>query len=438
MGIACSAFASAQDRRESPERIQKLIEVSIEGSQVVRPQAAERLLKMGDKARPLVLAHLAQALSNDDEAVPFEGWFDLGADFLLMAARMTHDPAQGEGDPSVENLRARLWAAVEQPYFPWRPQILEGLGTPPRAGEVERFGTYLDAPLASVRIASLAGLRQGDPALWLPKVRARMLRETDDRVLRALADTAIELGDPSAAWVLIDQLAADESFFDQPMGHVARLDATRLLRLRFPTAPIFNPNLDPNSAEARAAREEQVQFYQEHLGERPQATPARQSSLARQGQVLFGVELRSCRAGEHFLRWTDRDQLWIGRLDPAVVRLPEGTVARLLAAASTAGEAMGKQYLTGQVGCDLETYYLPVEGKDKPQRFLVTKGPKPVEGLRPAALNRWIEAWLPSLPAPIGEASSEASDERLVAPLQDAGRALFHIGGAYEGSEAYR
>lgn len=433
MGIACSPVASAQDRRESPERIQKLIEVSIEGSQVVRPQAAERLLKMGDKARPLVLAHLEQALSKD-EAVPFEGWFDLGADFLLMAARMTYDPAQGEGAPAVEDLRARLWAAVEQPYFPWRPQILEGLGTPPRTAEIERFGAYLDAPLASVRIASLAGLRQGDPALWLPKVRARMQRETDDRVLRALADTAIELGDTSAAWVLLDQLAADESFFDQPMGHVARLDATRLLRLRFPAAPIFNPNLDPNSDEARAARAEQIQFYQALLGERPQGKTTRKPAHGRSGEVLFGVELRSCRAGEHFLRWTDQDQLWIGRLDPAVVRLPEGTVARLLAAASTAGEAMGKQYLTGQVGCDLETYYLPVEGKDKPQRFLVTKGPKPVEGLRPEALNRWIEAWLPSLPAPSGE----ASDERLVAPLQDAGRALFHIGGAYEGSEAFR
>ncbi|HRV81442.1 MAG TPA: hypothetical protein P5218_08405, partial [Planctomycetota bacterium] len=106
--------AFAQDKELAPERIQKLIEASIHGSPVVRPQAAERLIGAADQVRGAVMERLLQAAAVPDQ----EGWFPLGPDFLRAAAELA--PADG----SPDGPRAKLWKAIGESSFPWRAPVV--------------------------------------------------------------------------------------------------------------------------------------------------------------------------------------------------------------------------------------------------------------------------------------------------------------------------
>ena len=433
--LLCTSAAWVQDRPSKEDRLQKLIDVAIDGSPVVRPQAAERLTKMGGKARLAVLERLQTSLAGHAAETNMQGWFELGPDFLAMAARFTHTtPAQSQTSLE-EGLRSTLWKAAQDRDFPWRAAVIQGLGEPAHEAEVERFRGFISDPLPGVRIASLGGLRQWEPKKRQPVLRKALQNETDDRVRRALAKFAFEAGDRAAAWYLFDDLHGVEAFFDQPIGKVGRIEAVQALRTLMPDSPVVDPALDPSGEEATAQRSALEKHLTEQIGPReadPMVAGRRLESPERKGKPVLGMELRSCRTGEHFLRWTDADQLWVGRTEPAVFDLPKGTVQRLLVVARGTSEQMGKQYLTGAVGCDLETHYLPVEGKAKPRRFLVTKGPAPILELRPKPLNTWAKACLETLPIARSSTTQPLPlDTRRHAVRSRVDSSLFSVGGDY-------
>ena len=398
-------------KRLSPEeRLLKTIKVAIDGKPVMRSQAAERLIGQGIEARSAVLARLAEAGGGGPEDVEFVSWYDLGPDFLGAAAHLTQADLGGADTSTTRSaaVRSAMWRAAAHPQFPWRAAIVAGLGASASAAEANRFVHWVSDPLAAVRLASLKGLAQLDRDMLIVLLSPALQGERDNQVRRAIAELLLEKGKRGAAWAWFEDLAHDDKFFDQPVGMVARLEAAKLFAKHFPEAPAVpaatNPTED-SAVQARAA----LSDYLRANGIRP-LTPAPASSpIEPTGKELFGVELRSCRSGEFFLRWTDTDQLWVGRIDPFVIALPEGSAASLLQQAISTAEAMDGKLLTGKAGCDLESYYLPVEGKKRPRRFLVSKGPTPVPGLRPEPLNQFVSHWLKTLPE---DPQASSNDER--------------------------
>ncbi|HRV81638.1 MAG TPA: hypothetical protein P5218_09390, partial [Planctomycetota bacterium] len=246
--------------------------------------------------------------------------------------------------------------------------------------------------------------------------------ETDDRVQRGLALLALRHGDLPAAWRLFHELTRNDRFFDQPVGQVARLEAAQFLQQAMPEAPHVDGSLDPKSPEAEAQRAALAEYLRAQAGPDPGAS---QTSVEPEGSTVLGLELRSCRSGEAFLRWTDQDTLWVGRTSPVVVALAPGTTERLQAAADAMGAAMGKKYLTGEAGCDLEGFHWRPDGAKRSSRYLVTKGPKPVPGLRPAPLQAMAQALLLTLPSgPQLEPQLDHLRERIAGLLTDIGGAL--------------
>lgn len=136
------------------------------------------------------------------------------------------------------------------------------------------------------------------------------------------------------------------------------------------------------------------------------------------GTPILGLELRSCRRGEFFLRWTDGDQLWLGRGNPVCFDLKPGSHKALIAQAQGTLATLGDKHLTGQPGCDQESYHFQLPGSKRPAVYLITKGPRPVPDLRPLALNGLLADLMASLPE---SGLSESIVTELIEALKDLG-----------------
>ncbi len=467
------------------------VELAINGRPMVRPQAGVKLRKIGGEGRRVVLQRLAQELRmqgpNDQPAggaqsptdsdakggaqvrdsklidsdsagtsadaqegskgaatpmltegpqeepkEEFEGWYDLGVDFLKVAAFLSAPDEDGKrypghrNSPEIEKLaaemRAALWRSTTDRAFAWRVGVVDGLGESPLPQELSRFPILLQDPLSSVRRVSLTGLAHLPQESIQVCLKRAIPLEHDDRVQREMAKLAVQVGVKEMAWVLFDDLDNTETYFDQPVGHRARIEAARQLAECLPLAPKVVPQNKPGTS--LAIREEAAleAYLEEHIG--PQPKPSKPlSGLEFKGKETVGLELRSCREGEFFLTWSSADQLWVGRSDPLVLALPEGTVAKLIELANSTAEVMGKDYLTGKPGCDMESFHFRLPPERPRQRFLVCKGPEPVPGLRPDALQVASEALLASLP------NGDHADARAHRLQDQIRRALVSIGG---------
>ena len=126
--IAGSLGVSAQDD-EKPSMVDRLLEAARNGSPVVRPQAANRLVALRD-TEGVRLAALGQ------ELIEALGKFE-----------------------NLE-LRDRLWAAVDDPDFPWRPAAARGLAASIHDDELARAAAWCSDKLAAVRVAGISALDQ--------------------------------------------------------------------------------------------------------------------------------------------------------------------------------------------------------------------------------------------------------------------------------------
>jgi hypothetical protein len=398
------AAAQKENRREvTPARLEKLIRAATQGSPVVRPQAAQRLEKMGPVAHRAVLDYVAGK----------QNLFGVGPELLQVAAALAVP-----GDGGRTELRARFWGHVGERDFPWRAALVAGLGKSPQTGERARFVALLSDRLLAVRLAALRSFSAESGKDVLPLLQARQKVETEGVARRALARRAFEAGQGPALWELFHELDRTDYFFDQPVGLIARLEASRFLKTLLPEGPEFDAQASVDSPDAQTQRAAWSEYLKRIAGPEPQASPGAKPPA---GEPILGLELRSCRRGEFFLRWTDADQLWVGRGRPHCIDLEPGTHLALLVAAQGAAAAMGDQHLTGQPGCDQESFHLRLPGSKRSSVYLITKGPEPVKDLRPFSLNPLLRELMKTL----------AVDELPKGMARDLQDALIDLGGEY-------
>ncbi|MEL6429488.1 MAG: hypothetical protein AAFU73_19615 [Planctomycetota bacterium] len=419
-----SASLVAQDekpraRRDDASRVDDFIRHARTGSAIIRPQAAARLVRVGTPAGKRLL-ELATG-DNDDLAL-------FGSNLVEVFGQF----------PEVPELRARLWPAVRDTEFPWRPAAMRGLAWAPRVDEGTDFAAYVDDPIGPVRTAALDGLfrvaqaareAQDDAA---PAHEVRFLEaavgQLDDEVDRVRNRAAVLLHSRGHArglrW-LVQELQRTDSFFDRPTGLNGRYEALGLLvDLGFevgnyapelpdaprPGAPEMRDGLPTSNAAAmrliKAQIEERIAEAQARLPESLRdLVPAEVPPIARATRVdtstvVLGLELRSCRRGDYFLRWTSGDELLVGDGVPERIPLAEGATAKLLASGTELQEGLGPKLFWGIPGCDVEAFRLPRTKGPADFPLLLTVANDGVDrgAPRPGALTAYGAALAASIP----------------------------------------
>ena len=416
--IATSGLAATQERAagrparpQDVEKIDTFIRHARTGSAVIRPQAAQRLVRIGAPAA----ARLFELSGDSNEELAL-----MGTALVEVLGQFDHP-----------ELRAKLWPALQDPDFPWRPAAARSLAGAPTDDEWGRFESYLDDPIAPVRLAVLEGLfsigkfeGEETEAEAMQARRERVfldhavsaLQDQNDMVRRRAAVLLDTLGHGRALAWIVEELERVDTFFDRPTGLTARYDAMNMLMERgvdlgdyVPELPSSAPAGRRSNAEALARIRAEVATRTELMEDRlPEAlrglVPAELPPIARAGAqvsgALLGIELKSCRKGEFYLRWTEDDQLVVGYGNPARIPLPEGTTARLVALSKETQAEVGAKVYWGLPGCDVESYRMPrAKGPaDLPQQLIVSKDERPAPDLRPAALSALGAALAASIP----------------------------------------
>ena len=396
--LAMNASVAAQDE------VDALLEKAVSGSTVVRPQAARRLVNLGDVAAERLLERCG----------------DGPRDLAGLGAAVVEVLGQFQ-DP---RLRERLWQALDDPDFPWRPAAARSLATTARPEEKTRWRKGLVDPLAAVRVAAIQALEALDLRSAQPELLER-LEDPDDRVRRQAALLTHRWGDPSALLFLVEDLRRDDHFFQNPTGRKARYDSSRLLKEILGDVGDYQPAKPPTTDENVAAIAGLEQRVRELAGDSNRKIPViAQASGPTPGNVL-GLELRSCRRGEFYLRWNEDDHLLVGTGRPARVALPRGTTWRLQQRVAAMIAALdGRTW--GEPGCDLERFHLP-QTDGKVAAYQVSKGPDAVKDLRPGLLTGLVGEMLATLP-------EDGEDPRLQDLRARVREALAVLGGAVEGA----
>lgn len=367
--------AVAQEPAAEESEVEKHLRLAREGRPVVRPQAARRLLEKPEEAIPL----LYEACGQDGS-----GLADLGKDLILVL-----------GEFGDLRLRALLWNALSDRNFPWRPSAAKSLAGAPEFREAPRFDSMLNDPIALVRGAALLGQRNLERRESLDYVLG-MREDQDDRVRQQAAALAADWGQDCSLYWILEDLGREDRFFALQTGKLARFEALKLLKDRLESAEQYStrkPHDDPANQAALAAMRKEIETQ---CTKEPQLPDIARAAEPRKGDVL-GLELRSCRRGEIFLRWNLDDTLAVGTGNPAVVPLPEGTTAKLLAEAQQRIEQLEGQFW-GEPGCDLEQFHFQPDPDARPRAFRVNKGQAAVPNLRPEALGHLARSLAETLP----------------------------------------
>jgi len=429
LALCPSVSVQAQEtpaRQYTPEQIDRLIVHAQSGSAVIRPQAAERLARIGKPAADRLLAMAGTSL----------GELALLGPSLIEVLGRFDDP----------RFRALLWPAMEDAEFPWRPAVSRSLAHRPLPAEWGRLQGFLEDPIAPVRLATLDALAllssDGDAARAVPFEPLAVARLTDENdVVRRRAAVLLDgRGHSRALLWLLEDLQRTDTYFDLPTGEAARYAAANALQALDIDLAGFEAYLPPTTETNQAAlgslKERLLARARASEAKLPDATralvPRTVPAIARVGGPVegarLGLLLKSCRRGDYYLRWTDDDQLIIGYGNPARVKLPEGTTRRLMAAADTAQEANPGKVYWGRPGCDMESFRMPRVGQPdaRLQQLILSKDERPAPDLRPAALSTLGAAMAASIPT---DDVLDASDPRTRELAQRVRGAFASIGG---------
>ncbi|MAF65031.1 MAG: hypothetical protein CMJ84_05135 [Planctomycetes bacterium] len=369
--------ASGGGTQEPESEVERYLRLAREGSAVVRPQAAQRLVALGAPAAERLLLECG---GSPDEL-----------------ARLGRHLVEVLGEFSDVRLRERLWQALADPDFPWRPSAALALAAAPFPAERAAIGVLFGDPLAAVRAAAVAAAGSLEVAPDEPALNA-LLADPDARVRRAAAMLLYREGDGCALAWLLEELNRDDRFFEQPDGKLARYAAARLLgealgdTFGYEAEYPLDDERNASAAEALEAR-----FRAACGGELPAVGEIARAGARIEGAVI-GLELRSCRRGEYFLRWSVADELFVGTGNAVMVQLPAGTVAGLLTASEACFAELGGRRLFGEPGCDIERFRFRPDPAGRSRAVVISKGQAAVEGLRPAALARLARLLVATLP----------------------------------------
>ncbi len=380
----------------------RLLRLSREGAAVVRPQAAKRLVSLGPPAAEGLVRWIQEA----DNPLS-----DLGPEVMGVLPDF--------GDP---RLRALSWKAVDDPDFPWRPAAVLGLARSATPKEANRFVEALEDPIAKVREPAILALERLEHREALDSLRS-CLEDPDDRVRRNAAKVLTNWGEPCAVTWLVEELKRDDSWFGRETGKLARYQSLKILENELATGRRtfgFEAELPWNAPDNALAATEIEAFLLDLCPDPPPLPLVARATGFLEGNVL-GLEIRSCRKGEFFLRWNEKDLFSVGRGNPTRFELPEGTVARLMHEASRVLSTLEDRKVWGEPGCDSEQLFYWPRSVDRASVYRISKGQAIVEGLRPPALGHLFSLMAATVP--------ESGTGRLVGLASQVRAALQAVGG---------
>ncbi|MFT7486575.1 MAG: hypothetical protein ACI9F9_002430 [Candidatus Paceibacteria bacterium] len=373
----------SDEERALQAKIEKYLDLAQNGRVAVRPQAAKRLVKLG----PPALVKIIEACGQDGANLPNLGPYlvEVLADFA---------------DPG---LRALLWERLADPDFPWRGPAARSLSHNMEAQELPDWLRYLSDPLGQVRLAAADSFGQlsaqearsgGAHAAFVTRAQV----DPDARVRRAICLQLDAWGDHGYLLWLVEDLKRSDAYFRLPLGEQARFASIRALRKIFGKDDGYRAEAAPTEPEnALAIQKLQAAVLARTEGEAPRLPELVLAGQSTPGDVL-GLELRSCRVGEFFLRWNENDILYLGTGRARAIQLKAGAVARLQGELRTALQAIDETRYWGAAGCDIEQLRL-VNAAGSVDTFLVSKGQAAVRDLRPRPLDAAVRLLVDSIPA---------------------------------------
>ena len=401
------------------DQIDRLLRAATSGRQMIRGQAAGRLVRLyegsDEEDQRRIVERLHKAVGEDLDSLAATG------NHLIEILGVFDD----------KRLRDRLWQAVRDPDFPWRPAAVRAVAlTQPAAPdpeEVQRFHALVTDPLAAVRVAAAQGAAAIMDSETKELLRTRLLDE-DDQVRRTVASLLASHGEPAALWWILEDLLRTDMFFDLPTGEQARFQAWSMLAPHLSeevkAAAQYRPSLAPDSPEGAAALAILRQALTDSpAGVRPEF-PRRIEAAGDLPAAPLGLEIRSCRRGEFFLRWTVEGELLVGRGNPARVPMGRDLIDELLGTTEAASQKLEGAVLFGEPGCDMEQFLWNPPDSPRLQRWVIAKGPEAQEGLRPEALSGLGRELLASLP------DRDSTDPRLKNLRTRVKQALESVGGS--------
>lgn len=310
----------------------------------MRVAVATKIGKAGDAAVDAVRAYAA------DKTLPL----------LLVDAIASAD---GDGPKTL----ALLGEWAQDRTFYWRAQALRGLADRKHRASVELFRTALHDASFLFRIEGARGLYLTDA----DRAPARaLLRDADPRARARIAAFLLEQKDAAGLATAAAALRRRDTFLGDPW---AEREATTALRaLRAFAGDDFGYDVSAPPAANAAALGRIDALVLSHGGEAPPPSPSVSDDYA------GGVEIRSCRSGDLFLRWTSDGRIDFGLEASERTGLPAATWNELAATLPTDAE----DRTHGTVVCD----YLRVLST-KP-----TLRAKCAPGALPDDLTRWLKA----------------------------------------------
>lgn len=269
--------------------------------------------------------------------------------------------------------------------FYWRSQALEALANRRRPAYRDLFAGRLTDPVYLTRIQAGRGLcRLGDRDRALG-----LLRDTDPRVRLRVAVCLLEEGDDRGLPTLVEALGQQSTFLDYPWGALGSLLAFKALRKLADQSFGFMAGEAPTKNRAAIVGFEN--WARARLGKNwvnPIRIPVPQANY------LGGIEIRSCRNGDLFLRWTTDHTLVVGLEGRTRIQLDDKSFASL-----DAGPKASGQTRHGKVICDFLRW--------------VCKTPGTSQKVAPKALPAVSFEWLDSLARALDKKDSPDLTKRL-------------------------
>ena len=245
-------------------------------------------------------------------------------------------------------------------------------------------------------LATSSGYRQPDDLILdLGVVRRALLDVGADRL--AAAEVLTALDDSRGVAMLLAALGCTRKWFDVDYGELARRRAWTALQYFDITAP-FNPALA--ASQTVDVRQSIHRALEIKTGKAITLPPPFEPDPV---NVLYGLEVRSCRRGDAYLRLLADGRLVLGHYDLKTVKLPEELFASLRKELEALRATPDSPFF-GMGGCDYECHFLPDERGMR--RFMVGLSGRPVGGRR---LVEWLGS---ALDATVGEAEGDAFRDR--------------------------
>ncbi len=237
------------------------------------------------------------------------------------------------------------------PDFFWRSHALKGLAERRRAQHRPLFETALTDPAWLTRLQSARGLHLLGDAL--PAVHA-LLEDPDPRLPPELAAHLLDYGDTRGVTVLIGALGDERAFLGDPWGRRRANTAFKSLSAWLDDDFGYVPaaSAEENRAAIQAAMDQctaksapvdstWIKAEQERRGQSPD-----------DDALAGGIDLRSCRNGDLFLRWNATGEVFFGLAGVEAVDISGPAWTNLLEAASATLSQEEAQGTKGVVICD--------------------------------------------------------------------------------------